>query len=152
MLGIDLKNKKAYVCEVVVHLETGMQYVKGSQPDNVNRFVSKFSKDIEYVRDAFPEPEYTHVAMLWSPIVKIPTRKTKHSQADDLKEIQRKIKAKYKVNVIAIVNKDYQDALEKLRAHALTKTQEMTSPVLRLMQIEAKLKQHLEKLESRTNK
>lgn len=41
VIGIDIKNKIIYICEVAIHLATGVQYVKGGQPDNINRFIKK---------------------------------------------------------------------------------------------------------------
>jgi len=46
VVGIDTKNKKVFICEVAIHLETGLQYVKDKRPDNYNRFIKKFEKDI----------------------------------------------------------------------------------------------------------
>jgi Holliday junction resolvase-like predicted endonuclease len=37
VVGIDLETKSIYVCEVAVHLITGLQYVKGGQPNNINK-------------------------------------------------------------------------------------------------------------------
>ena len=68
VIGINMANRTLYVCEVAVHLITGLQYVKNKRPDNIDRFISKFTKDIQYARSALPD--YQHVFMLWSPIVK----------------------------------------------------------------------------------
>ena len=29
VVGIDTKSRKVFICEVAIHLETGLQYVKG---------------------------------------------------------------------------------------------------------------------------
>jgi Holliday junction resolvase-like predicted endonuclease len=55
VVGIDLETRSLYVCEVAVHLVTGLQYVKNNQPNNVNKLADKFSKDIEYGRKYFPD-------------------------------------------------------------------------------------------------
>ena len=68
VVGINLNDKNLYVCEVATHLVTGMQYTKNKRPDNVDRFVSKFSKNIIYAKNYFSG--YTKHFMLWSPIVK----------------------------------------------------------------------------------
>ena len=68
VIGINLAERTVYACEAAVHLITGLQYVRNNHPDNVPRLTSKFQKDINYIRKAFPE--YKHVFMLWSPIVK----------------------------------------------------------------------------------
>ena len=37
VVGIDLKRKKVYVCEVAIHLTTGLQYVKDKRPNNIQK-------------------------------------------------------------------------------------------------------------------
>ena len=46
VVGVDVLSNVLYVCEVAVHLVTGLQYVnaKVKQPDNVNRFSKNFLK------------------------------------------------------------------------------------------------------------
>jgi Holliday junction resolvase-like predicted endonuclease len=68
VIGINTKQKILYICEVAIHLVTGMQYVKNNQPDNVAKFLKKLNKDIDYAEKYFPD--YTWKYMLWSPIVK----------------------------------------------------------------------------------
>ena len=55
VVGIDLETKTIYVCEVAIHLITGLQYVKDSQPNNINKLTEKFSKDSEYTNKYFPD-------------------------------------------------------------------------------------------------
>ncbi len=55
VVGIDLETRTIYVCEVAIHLITGLQYVKDSQPNNINKLTEKFSKDIEYTNKYFPD-------------------------------------------------------------------------------------------------
>jgi hypothetical protein len=47
VIGINLAERTVWVCEVAIHLVTGLQYVKDKQPDNVPRLTAKFRKDIE---------------------------------------------------------------------------------------------------------
>ncbi|MES2581732.1 MAG: hypothetical protein V4627_03355 [Pseudomonadota bacterium] len=68
VVGINLKEKRVYVCEVAVHLTTGLQYVKEKRPNNVQKLTEKFSRDIEYAQKYLSEYEAHY--MLWSPIVK----------------------------------------------------------------------------------
>ena len=58
VVGIDLETKTIYVCEVAIHLVTGLYYV----PSNVIKLTEKFSKDIEYANKYFPD--YTRQFML----------------------------------------------------------------------------------------
>ena len=69
---------------------TGLQYVKGSQPNNANKLTEKFSRDIEYTNKFFPD--YTKHFMLWSPIVRVSSDKAKFSQMVDIEVITSNIK------------------------------------------------------------
>ena len=144
VVGIDVKNKHLYVCEVATHLVTGLQYVADSQPDNVNRFLKKFRKNITYAKKYFPD--YEMHFMLWSPIVKNQGANAKNNQLNDVNEIKNTLKDEYGKDLVLIINHEYKKCLNKLREYASTETKELKSPVLRLMQIEEKLSKHLEKL------
>ena len=96
VVGIDLETKTIYVCEVAIHLITGLQYVKGSQPNNANKLTEKFSRDIEYTNKFFPD--YTKHFMLWSPIVRVSSDKAKFSQMVDIEVITSNIKTRYDDN------------------------------------------------------
>ncbi len=56
---IDLKDRKLYVCEVAVHLTTGLQYVKDKRPNNINKLTEKFSRDIECANKYLPTTRNT---------------------------------------------------------------------------------------------
>ncbi len=144
VVGINAKKNIVYVCEVATHLITGLQYVKNKQPDNVNRFISKFRKNIEYANKYFED--YEKHFMLWTPIVKNSREGAKNNQLRDLKDIQVQMKAEYDVEIEAVINHEYQHCLDKLRAYASKETKELKSPVLRMMQIEEKLSKHLKRL------
>ena len=143
VIGINIKEKSLYVCEVAVHLATGLQYVKNKAPDNVNRFLSKFRKNITYAEKYFPE--YEKHFMLWSPIVKNQGANAKHNQLNDVNEIRAKLKEEYGHDLELVINQTYQNAMDKLRAVADKETKELKSPVLRLLQIEEKLCKHLKR-------
>jgi len=144
VVGIDVRNKKLYVCEVATHLITGLQYVTQAMPDNVDRFLKKFRKNIPYANKYFPD--YEKHFMLWSPIVKNQGPTAKNNQLRDVNEIKEKLKEEYGCDLELIVNHEYQSCLHELRAYAKKETKELKSPVLRLMQIEEKLNKHLSKL------
>ena len=145
VIGINIKNKKLYVCEAATHMVTGMQYVnnKSNQPDNINRFVKKFEKDIAFAKKYFAD--YDKIFMLWSPIVKNQSLKAKHNQTRDIQEICKQIKKRTGYDLEVIMNEKYLTCLEDLRRHAARETKELKSPILRLMQIEEKLKRYLSK-------
>ena len=144
VVGIDLKTKTIYACEVAVHLITGLQYVKDSQPNNVNKLTEKFSRDIEYTNKYFPD--YSKHFMLWSPIVRVSGEKAKFSQTVDIEGITANIQAKYSVELECIINEKFANCLAELREYARNETKELKSPVLRFMQVEEYLKRHLGKI------
>ena len=139
VVGIDLESKTIYVCEVAIHLATGLSYV----PDNVAKLTDKFSRDIEYANKYFPD--YTRKFMLWSPIVKKARDGAKFNQMTDVEKIKANIHAKYGVTLDCIVNEKFSARLSELRDYARNETKELKSPVLRLMQVEEFLKKHLGK-------
>jgi len=146
VVGINAKEKTVYICEVATHLITGLQYVKNKQPENVARFLRKFRKNIEYANKYFLG--YEMHFMLWSPIVKNQSPKSKHNQLRDIKNIQQKIQMEYGVNIEAIINNEYANCLKQLREYAAKETKELKSPILRLMQIEEKLSKHVARLDT----
>lgn len=143
VVGIDLESRTIYVCEVAIHLVTGLMYVKGIQPNNVNKLTEKFSKDIEYANKYFPD--YKKYFMLWSPIVKESGEKAKFSQMADIEQITKNIQTMYSVTLDCIINKKFSDCLEELREYARSETKELKSPVLRFMQVEEYLKKYIRK-------
>lgn len=143
VVGIDLETKSLYVCEVAVHLVTGLRYSKDNQPNNVNKLTDKFSKDIEYANKFFPD--YTRHFMLWSPIVKLSGDNAKHNQLTDIEDIIEYIQEKYNITLEVIINEKFAECLEELRKFARQETKNMKSPVLRFMQIEEHLTKHLGK-------
>ena len=144
VVGIDLEAKELYVCEVAIHLVTGLQYVKDNQPNNINKLTEKFSKDIEYANEYFPD--YSKHFMLWSPIVKVPGERAKFSQIADIEEITSNIQAKYDVTLECIINEKFEDCLAELRDFARKETKDLKSPVLRFMQVEEHLRKHVSKI------
>lgn len=145
VIGIDLETKSVYICEVAIHLITGLQYVKNGQPDNVKRLVTKFGKDIEYANKYFKD--YDKHFMLWSPIVKDQRSGAKHNQLRDVHDIQRELLGQYGIELELIINERFLSCLNELRNKASEVTKELKSPVMRLLQIEERLQMHVEKLE-----
>jgi len=144
VVGINLSEKRIYACEVAIHLITGLQYTKNNQPNNVDKLVEKFSKDIDYIKKYFPECEYEQHFMLWSPIVKDQKPEAKHNQMRDISEIVETIKIKYNVELEVVINNDFNTCLNKLREYAKGETKNLQSPIMRYLQIEEYLKKHIE--------
>lgn len=137
VVGINLEARKVYVCEVAIHLSTGLQYTKGNQPNNVQKLVDKFSRDIDYATKFFPD--YSRHFMLWSPIVRGTRKGSKFNQLRDLEEINLAIRERYGVSIDFVVNHRFASCLNEMRQLAATKTEEVKCPVMRLMQIEETL-------------
>ncbi|WP_331156359.1 hypothetical protein [Steroidobacter sp.] len=144
VVGIDLKQKKVYICEVAIHLTTGLQYVKDKRPNNVQKLTDKFSRDIEYAAKYFAE--YERHFMLWSPIVKDSQGQAQYNQLGHLAEIKANIKAKYGIELECIVNESFQACLKELRLFAAAQTAELQCPLLRLLQIEELLGVHVARI------
>ncbi len=144
VVGLNIAKQQVYICEVAIHLATGLRYTKNSQLNNVQKLTDKFSRDIEYARNYFDE--YDQHFMLWSPIVKNPKGNPEHNQTQHLKIIQENIKSEYGIDIECIVNEKFQNCLEELRNYAKTETKPLQCPVMRLMQIEEYLDKHVSKL------
>jgi len=147
VVGIDLNTKTVYICEVVVHLVTGMMYVnlRNSQTNNVSKLMDKFSKDIEYANKYFSD--YRKVFMLWSPIVKAAVRTTNKnpSQIDDVNEVKKQLYEKYGVELQLVINEQFYQCLHEMREYARSETKEIKNPIMRMLQVEEYLKKYLKK-------
>jgi Holliday junction resolvase-like predicted endonuclease len=144
VVGIDLESKTLYVCEVAVHLITGLLYTKHNKPNNVNKLTEKFSRDIEYANKYFQD--YEKHFMFWTPIVRVPRGKATYNQMRDIEEITANIKVKYGIDLDCIINSRFLDCLNELRAFARMRTENLQSPILRYLQIEEYLKTHIARL------
>jgi hypothetical protein len=147
VIALHLIRHEVFACEVATHLITGMQYVKGGQPDNVARFVHKFKKNHAYLRAAFPA--YAVRLMLWSPVVRNQAEGSKHNQTRDLGDIQAAVREAVQTEVEFVVNASYQERLDQLRQVARRETKELTSPIMRFLQVEEHLRLHLSRAAQR---
>ena len=141
VVGLNIAEQQVYICEVAIHLTTGLQYVKNNRPNNVQKLTDKFSRDIEYARKYFGE--YNQHFMLWSPIVKDTKGKPEYNQVQHLAEIEANIKRQYGIDIESIVNEKFHACLEELRLYAATQTVALQCPLMRLMQIEELLGEHV---------
>ncbi|MCE9546799.1 MAG: hypothetical protein K8T25_15070 [Planctomycetia bacterium] len=149
VVAINFRKKNVYICEVAIHLVTGLQYVKDKRPDTARRLIKKFNKDIDYAEKAFPD--FKRIFMLWSPIVKSSAPTAKHDQVKAVEECRKHIQESRKVKIELIINERYSECLAKLREYAATRTEELKSPVLRLFQIEALLDRHVARRKKKTH-
>jgi hypothetical protein len=102
VLGIDFRNKRLFVCEVAVHLTSGLRYVRDKRPNTKSKLLDKFGKDIQFARKHFPAFE-AHF-MLWSPIVKTSRENSKENQLRTVEEVRDELQADYEVEVYLVVN------------------------------------------------
>lgn len=147
VIGINHVDKKVYICEVVTHLTTGMQYVKNARPDTSDRLIGKFRKDVEYGRNAFPSYDVHY--MLWSPVVRKSFGKEEYDQFRHVQRMLDKVKEETGEIIECVFNRDYLNALEELRKHAGGETKELKSPVMRLLQIEEWCRRNVRLIESK---
>lgn len=143
VVWIDNKSKKVYICEVAIHLTTGLQYTKDKRPDTCTRLIAKFTKDIEYAEKYFPD--YAKEFMLWTPIVKNSKGKIEYNQRDHLERMVAGIKETKGVEVHLVVNEKFHAAFLELKKYAANTSEEWKSPVLRLLQVEGWLEKHIKK-------
>ena len=140
VVGINIVKKELYICEVAIHLETGLQYTKDRRPNNIKKFIDKFTRCSNYANEYWKG--YTHIFMLRSPIVKSPKKDSSHSQVKDVEEIVSTLQQK-NIKVTPIINQDFMKYIEELKEYASNTTNELKSPIMRYMQIERKLERHL---------
>lgn len=150
VVGIDLAESKVYLCEVAVHLTTGLFYQKDGRYNNVGKLTDKFSKDIEYARQYLSD--YTPTFMLWSPIVRNSKGNQANNQAAHLEAIHANIMAKYQVDIEMVVNDTFRDYLNQMREVAAGETSELQCPIMRFMQLESYLDRHIARQAQRAGK
>jgi hypothetical protein len=141
VVGINLEKKMVYVCEVAIHLATGLQYTKDKRPNNIHKLTEKLSRDITYAEANFPS--YKREYMVWSPIVKNRKNNPVYDQIGHTTMIGNNIQGKHSVKVVFVVNDKFQECLQEMRDYARKQTAELKCPIMRLFQIEEQLKKHM---------
>jgi hypothetical protein len=134
VVAINQAKRHAYICAVVTHLTTGIQYVKNARPDTADRLIKKFLKDIAYGAKAFPD--YTIDYMLWSPVVRRSNGNPEYNQFAHLKRMETEVLEKTGIKVSMVINQEFVDAFQELREYARQESKDLKSPVMRLLQIE----------------
>ncbi|MBZ0285563.1 MAG: hypothetical protein K8L97_32835 [Anaerolineae bacterium] len=147
IVGINLAQKTAYICEVATHTG-GLQYVKGSKPNNVDKITRKFQDDVAYARKYLAD--FQHRFMLWSPVVIHPhSDTTKYNQFQDLIDIRRNLRDSHQADIEMVVNEIYLERVTQLQHKATKETAASEYPVFRLLQILHSLENHVKKLQAR---
>lgn len=83
--------------------------------------------------------------MLWSPVVKDNQGNAQYSQIGHLEEIKVNIKEKYGVELESVVNEAFLFCPQEMRGHVAKETAELQCPLMRLMQMESYLGEHVTK-------
>lgn len=137
VIGVNQSLKKVYVCEVAVHVRTGLQYTKSSRPNVYGKVKAKFDRDIPYVSGMFPG--YEIVPMFWSAIVK---NTDSNPAQNELIKVKDHVKNTYGCDLQLIINEKWEDCINKLKEVAAATTT-CLSGVMRVFQIEEYLKSYL---------
>jgi len=116
VLGLDFKNKTAYLCEVTTHIR-GVLY-----KDNINtvkKINIKYDRQKEYANKyllGFPKRYF----MFWSPVV------PKGYITEELEKID---------GLELVINKKYAQCIDELRLKAKELTNDLGNPFFRILQI-----------------
>ena len=143
VVGVNLKDKSIYMCEVAIHLTTGLRYVKDKRPHTLEKLKDKFSRDIKFARSNYPD--YKLSFMLWSPIVKGGKPNAQENQLEALDKLNAYLMHEFGVQVELVVNNEFLSRIKELREFAASRKEEIKCPLLRLLQIEALLQKHVGK-------
>jgi len=143
VIGIEIEKRTLYLCEVATHTG-GLQYVTDKRPDDYNWFYSKFQKNIDYAKKYFSD--FNVELMLWSPVVKIQGESAKYNTYQELIRLQDDIKRNFNLKLELVINENYHKRFNQLRDYAGQNSSMFQSPVMRLLQIEENLNNHVEKL------
>jgi len=116
VVGLDFKNKTAYLCEVTTHIR-GVLY-----KDNittVNKINIKYKRQKEYANKYLPGFSKRHF-MFWSPVV------PKGYITKELEKID---------GLELVINKKYAQCIDELRIKAKELTNDVGNPFFRMLQI-----------------
>lgn len=117
VMGLDFKNKTAYLCEVTTHLEGLLYGSRGTS--TVERIGKKYEKLQEYAKNHLPEVFRERHFMFWSPVVRPGVRQ----ELEKIKGLE------------LVINKDYADYIEALKELAKKGTHDTGNPAFRVLQI-----------------
>ncbi len=118
VIGLDLRSKIAYLCEVTTHVR-GVLY--GTYQKTLEKIRHKFARDkiyAEKVLNDFPDRKY----MFWAPVVPEGILTTQ------LRELESN-------GVEIVINEEYAQRIEQLKEAARLKENDIGNPAFRLLQI-----------------
>lgn len=117
VMGLDFKNKTAYLCEVTTHLD-GLLY-GSSRSATIETIKKKYAQIREYAESHLPVAFPKRHFMFWSPVVSA-------GVAEELKQIK---------GLELVINEDYAAYIEQLQEQANKVTYDTGNPVFRVLQI-----------------
>jgi hypothetical protein len=116
VIGLDFKNKVAYLCEVTTHI-TGLLYIDNAT--TIRRIKQKYEKQRKYAGDYLKDFPARHF-MFWSPVV---------PRGYLIQELQ-------KINGLEVViNEEYTARIRKLQLKAKEVANDTGNPFFRVLQI-----------------
>lgn len=134
VIGINFEERKIFVSEVAVHLQTGLRYTskKGGKTINASaeKFKEKILKNQSYIKNYFSNMEATY--QIWSPIIRLET----------LKELQQMIEvlsSENNIKIELISWEKYLKYINELKEYAWKQGRQFDSPIMRAYQIEQAL-------------
>jgi len=116
VVGLDFKNKIAYLCEVTTHI-TGLLYKDNKT--TIEKIKKKYKRQKEYANkylSDFPKRYF----MFWSPVV------PKGYVTKELEKID---------GLELVINKKYAQCIDELRLKAKELTNDVGNPFFRILQI-----------------
>ena len=117
VMGLDFKNKTAYLCEVTTHLE-GLLIGKGNE-STIKKISEKYKKQQTYAENHLSDFPNRHF-MFWSPVVRVGYLTTHLGKIDGLE---------------LVINETYASYIDVLQKLAKKITYDTGNPAFRLLQI-----------------
>jgi hypothetical protein len=117
VVGLDVKKKIAYLCEVATHIK-GLSYGKNTK-NTVKKIKTKYERHKEYADkylSNFPNPCF----MFWSPVV------PKGNITTELEKVN---------GLELVINEKYAQCIDELREKAKKLTNDVGNPFFRTLQI-----------------
>ena len=116
VVGLDFKNKIAYLCEVTTHIR-GLLYK--DKETTVERIKTKYKRQEEYANKHLSDFSNRHF-MFWSPVV------PEGHITSELKKID---------GLELVINEEYAQYIDELKEKAKKKTNDEGNPFFRMLQI-----------------
>lgn len=117
VLGLDFRNKRAYLCEVATHIR-GILYKNNKI--TVERIKKKYNKQKVYAKKYLKEDFHDIQYMFWSPVV------PKGFITNELAKMR---------GLQVLINGDYAACVDEIREKAKQETFDIGNPFFRMLQI-----------------